>query len=281
MNFTRVKSILLLAAIALFAVACNNSAKKTKGTTSDGKEASVEVEEFNVIKIKDQIVEIIQNSPKAAEVAEMLNDAGASYILDLTVPIEDAEKLMTTTQMSLGLGMYAFDFQYANTYNRSDIVSAIGDVELQLIKKLGLEGDLTSSQNYIGRIKENADNKDSVDYLVIQSMNFVNQKMAESDRPDVYALSVIGANVEALYVLSQMTEFAADNTELIALMSKQKERAKTVFTLLELMSGDESVKPYYEKMVPVYNYMKDLTSFGDKELKEVSPMIETLRNSIL
>lgn len=281
MNFTRVKSILLLAAIALFAVSCNNSAKKNKGTTSNGKEASVEVEEFNVIKIKDQIVETIQNSPKAAEVAEMLSDAGASYILDLTVPIKDAEKLMTTTQMSLGLGMYAFDFQYANTYNRSDVVSAIGDIELQLIKKLGLEGDLTSSQNYIGRIKENSDNKDSVDYLVTQSMNFVNQKMAKSDRPDVYALSVIGANVEALHVLSQMAGLAADNSELIALMSKQKERAKTVFTLLELMSGDESVKPYYEKMVPVYNYMKDLTSFGDKELKEVSPMIEALRNSIL
>ena len=281
MRFTRLKSTLLLASFVLFAVACNNSAKSKKGTTSDGKEASVDVEVFDVVKIKDQIVEIIQNSPEAVEVAKMLSEAGASYILDLTVPAEDAEKLMTTTQMSIGLGMYAFDFQYANIYRRGDVVSKIGQVEKQLIVKLGLEGQLTSPENYIERIKANADNKDSVDYLVTQAMNFANQQLTTGDHPDVAALSVIGANVEALYVLSQLSLLAADNAELIKIMSAQKERAKTVFQLLELMSGDETVKPYYEKMVPVFNYFEGLTTFGDKELKEISPMIEALRSSML
>ena len=278
---TRLKSILFVAAILLFAVACNNSAKTKKGETNDGKEASVDVEVFDAVKIKDQIVEVIQNSPKPVEVAEMLNEAGASYILDLTVPTEDAEKFMTTTQMSLGMGMYGFDLQYANIYHRTDVVSTLGEIEKQIIAKLGLESELLSSEDYLGRLKENAENKDSVDYLVMQAMNFASQQMADGNRPDVYALSVIGANIEAMYVLSQLTEFAADNTKLIEIMSKQKDRAKTVFSLLELMSGDETVKPYYDKMVPVYNYFKDLTSFGDKELKEVSPMIETLRSSML
>lgn len=281
MKFTQLTSIVLLASILLFTVACNNSAKSQKGTTSDGKEVSVDVEVFDIVKIKDQIVEIIQNSPKAIEMTKMLSKAGASYILDLTVPTDNAEKLMTTTQMSLGLGMYAFDFQYAYIYNRSDIISTIGEIEKQLIIKLGLEGQFTSSENYIGRIKENAENKDSVDYLVTKAMNFANQQLTSGNHPDVAALSVIGANIEALYVLSQLSMLAIDNTELINIMAAQKERAKTVFQLLELMSNDETVKTYYEKMVPISNYFENLTSFGEKELKEISPMIETLRNSIL
>ena len=281
MKFTYLKSTLFVLALVLSMTACNNSSKSVKGTTTDGKEASVDVEVFDAIKVKDQIVEVIQNSPEAMDVAEMLNNAGASYILDLTVPTENAEKFMTTTQLSLGLGMYAFDFQYANVYRRGDVISEIGKIEKQIIEKLGLEGELTSSENYIGRIKENIGNKDSVDYLVTQAMNYCNQKFAEGNHPDIYALSVIGANVEALYVLSQLSLMANDNTQLIEILADQKERAKTIFSLLELMSGDKSVKPYYEKMVSIYNYFEELTSFGDEELKEISPMIEKLRNSML
>jgi len=280
MKFSRLKLIFLLAMFVVFTVACNNSAKSKKGTI-DGKEASVDVEVFDAVKVKDQIVELIQNAPEAVEIAEMLSNAGASYILDLTVPVESAEKLMTTTQMSLGLGMYAFDFQYANVYRRGDVVSKIGVVEKQLIEKLGLEGELTSSENYIGRLQENAENKDSVDFLVTEAMNFANQQLASGNHPDVYALSFIGANVEALYVLSQITLLAADNTELLKIMADQKDRAKSVFSLLELMSGDENVKPYYEKMLPVYNYFDGLKSFGNKELNEITPMIEALHKSMI
>ena len=281
MRFTRLKSTLLIALLVLFAIACNNSAKSKKGVTSDGKEASVDVEVFDAVKVKDQIVEIIQNSPDAVEIAKMLNEAGASYILDLTVPVDNAEKLMTTTQMSLGLGMFMFDFQYANVYRRGDMVAKIGEIEKQLIVKLGLENELSSSEEYIEKIKENVDNRDSIDFLVTEAINEASQQMATGDHPAAYALAVIGANVESLYVLSQLALLATENNKLLEIMAAQKERAKTVFSLLELMSGDESVKGYYEKMIPVYNYFEGLTSFGEKELKEITPKIEALRNSML
>ena len=281
MRFTRLKSTLLITLLVLFAIACNNSAKSKKGVTSDGKEASIDVEVFDAVKVKDQIVEIIQNSPDAVEIAKMLNNAGASYILDLTVPVDNAEKLMTTTQMSLGLGMFMFDFQYANVYRRGDMVAKIGEIEKQLIVKLGLENELSSSEKYIERIKENVDNRDSIDFLVTEAINEASQQMATGDHPAAYALAVIGANVESLYVLSQLALLATENNKLLEIMAAQKERAKTVFSLLELMSGDESVKGYYEKMIPVYNYFEGLTSFGEKELKEITPKIEALRNSML
>ena len=197
--------------IALVVVAgCNSSTKtkENKGTTSSGQEAYVEVEVFDAVKIKDQIVETIDKMPSEKEIVTLLNEAGASYILDLTVPAEQAEKLMTESEQSFGLGLYSFDLLYASVYNRGDVAAEISDVSEQLIDELGLRDELITSQNYLGRIKENADNKDSLDYLVSENLNYFHQQMSAGDRPGVYALSVIGSNVEGLYVLSQTTMLA-------------------------------------------------------------------------
>jgi len=277
-------STLLLAIVLIFSLAaCNNQSKTKvkKGTTADGKSAYVDTEVFDVVKVKDQIVEIIQNSPDVTEVAQLLNQSGASYIFDLTVPLANAEKFMTTTQLSIGLGLYAFDYQYANVYNRLDIVSQITYIEAQIIDKLGLSAEIKSSEEYMTRLRENTENKDSINELVIQAINFSHQQVANSDQPDVYALAFIAANVEAMYVLTQLTLLANDNTELLKLLVNQRERAKSVFALLEIMTADESVSPYYDQMAPIMKYFEETRRFGQTELEEVSPMIEKLRNSML
>jgi hypothetical protein len=278
LNFTK-NALIFSVSILLFS-GCGQSSKvqDKKGTTSDGKEAVVEVEVFDAMKIKDQIVEVINKAPKATEIADFINKAGASYILDLTVPIDDVEKFMTQTQMGLGLGMYAFDLFYAKVFNRSDMVLKTSELEGQLLAKLGLENEFTSSGNYRKRLQDNAENQDSIDVLVNEMMNFAHQRFSTSDQPDTYALSFIGANIEALYILTQVTMFAQNNKPMIEFIGKQDERAKSVFTLLEMMSGDENVKPYYEKMKPIVTYFEEHQEFTEKELNEVSPMIESFRN---
>jgi hypothetical protein len=280
LNFT--KSTLIFSVSALLFSGCGQSSKvqDKKGTTSDGKEAIVEVEVFDAMKIKDQIVEVINTSPKATEIANFINEAGASYILDLTVPIDDVEKFMTKTQMGLGLGMYSFDLFYAKVFNRSDMVLKTSELEVQLLEKLGLDNEFTSSANYRKRLQDNAENQDSIDVLVNEMMNLAHQKFSTSDQPDTYALSFIGANIEALYILSQVTMFAQNNKPMIEFIGKQDERAKSVFSLLEMMSGDENVKPYYEKMKAIAAYFEEHPEFTEKELLEISPMIESFRDEI-
>ncbi len=282
MNWNFLKNALIISVSALLISGCGQSSKvkEGKGTTSDGKEASVEVEAFDVMKIKDQIVEIINNSPKAPEVADFINEVGASYILDLTVSIDDAEKFMTKTQMGLGLGMYAFDLNYAKTFNRGDMVLKTSELEQQLIEKLGLQNEFASSSNYTKRLQDNSENQDSVNTLVNEIMNLAHQKFTTSNQPDTYALSFIGANIEALYILTQLTMFAKENKSMIEFIGKQGDRAKSVLSLLELMSGDENVKPYYEKMKTIATYFEEHPNFTEKELNEVSPMIESFRNEI-
>ncbi len=277
------KHALLLGIILIVFAACNNSTKtrEQKGVTSSGQEAYVEVETFDAVEIKDEIVETIAEMPSEKEVVTLLNEAGASYILDLTVPTEDAERLITKADQSFGLGLYSFDLLYASVYNRGDIASDLTDVSEQLIDDLGLRDDLVSTEDYMARIKANADNKDSLDYLVTENMNYYHQKMAEGDQPDIYALSVIGSNVEALYVLSQTTLLAQNNEKMLYVMNQQHERVHLVFTLLELMSGDENIKPYYEEFKPVVGIFDENPKITDEELAQIGPLMEKVRKSIL
>ena len=282
MKLTFLKNALIISVSIFLIAGCGQSSKvkENKGTTADGKEASVEVEVFDVMKIRDQIVEIINNSPKAPEIADFINKVGASYILDLTVPIDDVEKFMTKTQMGLGLGMYAFDLNYAKVFNRTDMVLKTTELEQQLLERLGLSNEFTSSANYMKRLQENGENKDSVNILVNEIMNLVHQKFTTSSQPDTYALSFIGANIEALYILTQLSLFAQNNEPMIDFIGEQGDRAKSVFSLLELMSGDKNVEPYYEEMKAIATYFDEHKKFTEKELKEVSVMIESFRNEI-
>jgi hypothetical protein len=268
--------------IVLFA-GCNNPnrTREEKGTTSSGQKAYVEVETFDAVKIKDQIVETIRKMPSEKEIVTLLNESGASYIIDLTTPPGQAEKLMTKSEQSFGLGLYSFDLLYASVYNRGDIAAEISEVSEQLIDDLGLRNELISSRNYMARIKSNAGNRDSLDYLVTQNLNHFHQQMSAGDQPDVYALSVIGSNVEGLYILSHTTLLAKDNSKMLAIMGQQTERVKLVFTLLELMSGDENIKPYYEQFKPVVAIFEENRKITEKELSEIASAMESFRKNIL
>jgi hypothetical protein len=270
--------------IALILVSgCNFSSKtkEKKGTTSSGKVASVEVEVIDAVKIRDQIVETIRKMPSEKEIATLLNEAGASYIFDLTIPAEQAEKLMTKSDQSFGLGLYSFDLLYASVYNRGDIAAEISSVSEQIIDNLGLRDELISTIENTGRLKANAGNKDSLDYIVAENMNYFHQQMSTGDHPGVYALSVIGSNVEALYVLSQTTLLAQNKTKLLDVMNKQDERVNLVFTLLELMSADDNIKPYYEQFKPVVKIFEENQKITEKELAQIGPLMETVRRNIL
>jgi hypothetical protein len=278
-----VKNVLIFSLVSILFAGCNPSTKtkESKGTTSDGKVASVQVEVFDAVKIKDQIVETIGKIPGEKEVVTLLNESGASYIMDLTLPAEQAEKLLTKTDQSFGLGLYAFDLLYASVYNRGDKAAETSRVTEEIIDKLGLKGELVSSKNYVGRIKANMDNKDSLDYLVTEDINHYHQQLAAGEHPDVYALSVIGSNVEALYVLSQTTLLAKNNAKLLEIMNGQNERVNLIFSLLELMSGDENVKPYYEQFKPVVAFFGENMKITEKELAQIAPLMETIRGNIL
>ncbi len=267
--------------VSLIISGCNKAGKQSKGTASEGKGATGKVEVFDTVKVKSQIIEIIQKSPKPVEIIDLLNDAGASYIFDLTVPMENVEKMLTSTQKAIGLGLYGFDNKYASVYNRIDVFLKIRDNINRLIADLGLQENLSGAKKYQERIEKNKSNADSVNFLVNQIFNNFHQYMQDGAHADIYALSFIGANIEALYVLSQMTLLAKNNEKLLTIMNNQNQRVKSLASLLEIMSGDEHVKPYYEKIQPLIQFFGEKDIIKNADLNKIALLIENARNSMI
>ena len=246
---------------------------------SKGQTGTVEVEIFDAVKLKDQLVDIIKTAPKPADLVDFINKGGYSYMADLTLSTDNAEKYLTLTEQSLAAGVYKFDLYYAKVYNRYDLVDQIFDVEQKLVGKIGLQGDITAMKKYNDRIKQNKENTDSLNVIISAVMNELGQSYLSGEHSGVYALSYVSANIEGLYILTQIASMAKDNTELIKLIGLQKDRVKTNYQLLEIMAADPAVAPIFEKMKPILNSFSG-PEFTAKQFAEVTPLIAGLRNEI-
>jgi len=274
--------IILLAAILIFS-SCNQrpaKVKENKVTNSKGQTGTVEVEIFDAVKLKDQLVEIIKTAPKPTDLVDFINKGGYSYMADLTLSTDNAEKYMTVAEQSLATGIYKFDLYYAKVYNRYDLVNQIFDVQQKLITKIGLQSDIAAMKKYNDRIKQNKENTDSLNVIISAMMNELSQSYLTGEHSGVYALSYISGNIEGLYILTQIASMATDNTDLLKLIGQQKERVKTNYQLLEIMSADPAVAPIFDKMKPIMNSFST-PEFTAKQLTEVTPLIAALRQEII
>ncbi|HEY5511111.1 MAG TPA: hypothetical protein VIK10_08790 [Prolixibacteraceae bacterium] len=270
--------VILLAAVLIFS-GCNTQpkVKQDKGTNSKGQTSSVEVEVFDAVKLKDQIVEIFKTAPKLSEFMNSINEVGVTYMLELTVPPENVEKYITVYDQCLAIGMYDFDVLYARAYNRQDIIAQLFPVQKNLIGKIGLEKELAAMKKYDNWFKRNQGNSDSLNAVVSDVMNEVAKSYHAGEYSGVYALLSVSANVEGLYILTQTALMAKNKTKILDLIGKQRERVNTCCQLLEVMSGDKNVAPIFEKMKPILANFTDDQPFTEKKLAEVAPLIEQMR----
>lgn len=283
MKTNLLKAGFILLAAVLICSGCNQRPKVQDNTTtnSKGQTGTVEVGIFDAVKLKDQIVETIKSAPEAKEMAEFINKAGISYFLNLTLPADQAEKYLTAADQSLASGVYKFDAFYAKTYNRHDVVLQLTDVIKKLDGKLGLEGELSALRKYDDRIKQNKENTDSLNVIIPEIMNELATSFASGEHSGVYGLAYVGANIEGLYILTQVALMTRDNSALVSFIGQQKERVKANYMLLEYMAADESVAPIFEKMKPILDYFTVNQNFSNQQLTEVAPLIEQLRKEIV
>ncbi len=258
---------------------CNNQpkVKQDKGTNSKGQTSSVEVEVFDAVKLKDQLVEIFKTAPKVSEFMKAINEVGVSYMLELTLPPENVEKYITVYDQCLAVGIYDFDALYAKAYNRQDVEMQLFPVQRNLIGKIGLEKELAAMKKYDDWFKRNQRKSDSLDAVVTDIMNEISKNYRSGEHSGIYALFTVSANVEGLYILTQTALMAKDKTKMLDLIGKQKERVKTCCQLLEIMAGDKNVAPILDKMNPILAYFADDQPFTEKKLAEVAPLIEQMR----
>ena len=78
-----------------------------------------------------------------------------------------------------------------------------------------------------------------------------------------------------------MTQMAENSEKLLAIMNNQDGLVESIASLMEVMAEKENVKPYYEKIQPVIQYIRKKETLTETDLSEITPLIEEARNSMI
>ena len=164
-------------------VGCGNS-KKSKDSTNQAAEKA------------DKINEIVQKEfkypiPTAFQVTQLLQDAGAAYVLAVTNPVENVDKYETQRSKALNLGIYGADLSYASTYNKKDESRKLLQASKDLID--GLEVSNVFTQSMADRIEVNIENKDSLIAIITQSFYDTHDQLNKNGQDKIALLVVAGS----------------------------------------------------------------------------------------
>jgi len=274
-----VQGLFIITVLAISFTGCRQAPKQSEDRTK------ADAEMFDQATIRDDVVKLIQQAPSTNDVFDFLNKTGADYIFDMTVPFAVAQQHETSSQLSLLLGAYWSDAMYASAYNRMDQMKQTVDVASDLAGQLGLQNELENTMEYLETISE-TDDQEARDLLIEEMLDQGHKEFADSDMADIYALVFVGANVEALYLLSYLTLFARDNQAMIDFMVERADMAQTIYNLLSLMTDEvylelnPRIQGYYDESREIANFFKDVDTFTITEVEEVNVMIESLRNDM-
>ena len=103
-------SMLFAAVFSIMIISCGN------GSNDQQNDESNSIVETTVIEKADILVYPL---PTPLEVTDMLNRAGAAYILDIANRPDNVAKYFTEMSKALNLGVYGADLSYASTYNKT------------------------------------------------------------------------------------------------------------------------------------------------------------------
>jgi len=262
-------TILFLLLVAMMS-SCNQAPKS--GHDSETIAEAVDYTEF-----RNEFLELIRDSPKGIDDADFLASVGASYVDDITLPLIYAEKAETRNEIALVTGMYIMDVYYANAFGRYDVVLKNVKVVDQLVDKLGVFHDRVG---YAG-IDLYENNKDSINAFILRDWHYGHNYTASGDHPEVLAMVFVGTNIEAMYLLSQLTLYAKDSQAMTDHLMQKGQHAGLLLRLLEILSADEAIAPYYEKLQPVVAFFETRETIDHDDLVELAALIESIRNKVI
>jgi hypothetical protein len=218
--------------------------------------------------------------PTAYEITDMLQKAGASYILSLSNPASKVGTYISSVEKALNLGVYGTDLSYASTYMMKQETMRY----LESSKKLIDELEISTAFNidYADRVEDNLDTRDSLIAIISDSFFDTWEYLVNNEQDKLAILVVSGSYIEGMFITSQIAITAADNTSFLEIIAHQKTSLNTLIGILEQIKEDADIANIYKDLVNLSKVFEDVGETLTKEqLEKVVSIIEPLRESIV
>ena len=230
-------SMLLAAVFSIMIISCGNESNDQQNDDSDL------IEETTVMEKADRLVYPL---PTPLEVTEMLNKAGAAYILDIANGPENVAKYFTEMSKALNLGVYGADLSYASTYNKTQETNNYLACTITLRDGLAIETPYNSG--LLERVEANIDNKDSIYDILTTSFHETFEYLNDNGKGAVSVMILAGGWIEGLYLSTELAFLTENNADILKGIADQKETLKILMPLIETYKENENVNEILKEL---------------------------------
>ncbi len=296
MNFKSSTHLVLSAFLIGGLASCGSSNSDKDKNSSEFKDA-----EKN---LQNQIKDVVYNIPSPTEIPYLLQATGADYNPGLVNPRNKADQYTThTDKAALNLGVYASDIGYLSSYEKAQESIDYLNASKTLADGLGVIG--TFDVTILKRFEANIANKDSLSYLLDETIKQTDRFLRDESRNKLAALVVTGSFIEGLYISTALIKtYPKDmlpsdedrNLVLGPLMRVVIQQKESVSDLLKMLSTVEQTGPVasivsdlkaLEDAYAALNVEEQLKNqhadqvLNDKNLLNITGIVERLRGSIV
>ncbi len=230
-------SVLFVATFSVILISCGNESNDQQNNEADTNDETTVVQ---------KVEELVYPLPTPLEVTEMLNNAGASYILDLANRPENADKYFTEMAKAINLGVYGADLSYSSTYNKTQETNNYLACTIKLRDGLSIETPFNA--NLLDRVEANIDNQDSLYVILKHSFHETFEYLNENGKGAVSVMILAGGWIEGLYLSTELALLTDDNTEILKGIANQKHTLKTLIPLIETYKENENVSEILKEL---------------------------------
>lgn len=281
-RITYIFGISALAFIFVFSLPACNSDSTGDETTGDGDSSEVisEIPEEKE-EVAAEVEEALYPIPTSFDLTAMLEEAGASFILDIANPTENAEKYMTEKQQALNLGVYGADLSYASTYEQTQQVMYYLEASEKLMDALSISS--AYNETLVDDVETNLDNRDSLVNLITNSFYDTYQHLNEKGKENLSLLIISGSWVESIYLASQLAATAPNKQEIVDILAKQKSSYDKLMGIMESNTDDANVAEVQEDLKQfeaIYGQIEDAETaqLTEEQFQQLTDITEKVRN---
>jgi hypothetical protein len=214
-------------------------------------------------------------------VINLLNKAGASYILSLNNPVENVDKYFTEKSKALNLGVYGADLSYASTYQMKQETMNYLNVSKKLIEDL----QITSAFNkdFADRVESNLDNKDELIQIITDSFYDTYEFLMNEGKDNISLLVMTGSWIEGLYITTQIALVSQNNEDILKIIANQKDPITKLFELMEPFADDAAVAEVKEMLKPIKSMFDKVEGeeITPEQFDKIEKEISKVRTSII
>jgi hypothetical protein len=265
---SKVISTLMACVLILSLSSCGGGAKQAE--TSD-------------VKSKDETIKTITKYPipTSFEVVKLLNKAGASYILSLNNPIENADKYFTEKSKALNLGVYGANLSYASTYQMKQETMSYLKVTKKLIDDLQIS--TAFNLQFAERVEKNIDNKDSLIHIISNSFYDTYDFLTNQGKDNLSLLVMAGSWIEGVYITCQIAIISKDNKAFLTIIASQGDPLSKLMELMGPSVADQNIAEIKGMLEPLAIIFKDVKAdnITNDQFEAINEAITKIREQVI